>query len=133
MTENPNGPEQFGQGGFDMNALLEQAQQMQEQLMSAQASLAQAELEGTVAGGAVSVKLSGTSDLLGVSIAAGSFAGDDADDLTDLGDLIVAAWRDAKSQVDAKAAEALGPLAGGGLGGGGFGGAGGDSLPGLGF
>ena len=38
---------------------------------------------------------------------------DDADSLTDLGDLVVAAYRDGKAQVDALAAQALGPLAGG--------------------
>lgn len=132
MTENPFGAEQFGQGGFDMNALLEQAQQMQEQLMSAQAKLAETEVEGTAGSGAVTVKLTGSGDLQAVDIKAGSFAGDDADDLADLGDLVVAAWRDAKAKVDALAAETLGPLAGGGGGLGGAGG-GGDSLPGLGF
>ncbi|QIX28279.1 YbaB/EbfC family nucleoid-associated protein [Nocardioides sp. JQ2195] len=131
MTENPFGAEQFGQGGFDMNALLQQAQQMQEQLVSAQAKLAEAEVEGSAGSGVVTVRLSGAGDLQGVDIKAGSFAGDDADDLADLGDLVVAAWRDAKAKVDALAAETLGPLAGGG----GLGGAGGggDSLPGLGF
>lgn len=131
MTENPFGAEQFGQGGFDMNALLQQAQQMQEQLVSAQAQLAEAQVEGSAGSGVVTVKLSGAGDLQGVDIKAGSFAGDDADDLADLGDLVVAAWRDAKAKVDALAAETLGPLAGGG----GLGGAGGggDSLPGLGF
>ena len=115
MTQNPFG----GEGGFDMNALLQQAQQMQEQLMSAQARLAEAEVEGTVAGGAVTVTVSGTGDLLGVQIRAGEINGSDADDLSDLGDMIVAAYRDAKAQADAMASEALGPLAGGmgGLGG----------------
>ncbi|KRF16521.1 nucleoid-associated protein [Nocardioides sp. Soil797] len=130
MTENPFGAEQFGQGGFDMNALLQQAQQMQEQLVNAQAQLAETEVEGSAGSGAVTIKLSGAGDLQAVNIKAGSFAGDDADDLADLGDLVVAAWRDAKAKVDALAAETLGPLAGGG----GLGGAGGgDSLPGLGF
>ena len=36
-------------------------------------------------------------------------------ELADLGDLVVAAYRDAKSQVDALASQALGPLAGGGF------------------
>jgi DNA-binding YbaB/EbfC family protein len=94
MTQNPFG----GEGGFDMNALLQQAQQMQEQLMSAQARLAEAEVEGTVAGGAVTVTVSGTGDLLGVQIRAGEIDGSDADDLSDLGDMIVAAWRDAKAR-----------------------------------
>ncbi|MDT0200507.1 YbaB/EbfC family nucleoid-associated protein [Nocardioides sp. AE5] len=129
MTQNPFG----GEGGFDMNALLQQAQQMQEQLMGAQARLAEAEVEGTVAGGAVTVKLSGAGDLLGVDIKAGGFDGNDADDLSDLGDMIVAAWRDAKGRADALAAETLGPLAGG-LGGGGLGGGlPGGGLPGAGI
>ena len=37
------------------------------------------------------------------------------DVLTDLGDLVVAAYRDAKARVDELASQALGPLAGGGL------------------
>ena len=110
MSQNPF--EALGGGGFDMNALLQQAQQMQEQLMSAQARLEEAEVEGSVAGGAVTVKVSGTGDLLGVSIR-GGFDADDADDLADLGDMIVAAWRDAKANADALAGEQLGPLAGG--------------------
>ena len=109
MTQTPFG----GEGGFDMNALLQQAQQMQEQLMSAQARLAEAEVEGTVAGGAVTVTVSGTGDLLGVQIRAGEINGSDVDDLSDLGDMIVAAWRDAKARADALAGEQLGPLTGG--------------------
>lgn len=131
MTQNPFGG---GEGGFDMNALLEQAQKMQEQLMAAQASLEEAEVEGTVAGGAVTVKLSGGGDLRSVDIRAGGFDGNDADDLSDLGDLVVAAWRDAKSKADALAAETLGPLAGGGMPGAGGGlPGGGGGLPGLGM
>ena len=40
---------------------------------------------------------------------------DSADDLADLGDMIVAAYRDAKSQAESLASGTLGPLAGGGL------------------
>jgi len=108
MTQNP-----FGEGGFDMNALLQQAQQMQEQLLSAQARLAESEVEGTVAGGQVTVTVNGTGDLLGVKIRTGGFDPDSADDMADLGDMIVAAWRDAKARADALATEAMGPLAGG--------------------
>ena len=121
MTQNPFG----GEGGLDMGALLQQAQQMQQQLMEAQASLAEAEVEGTVAGGAVAVTITGAGELRDVRIAAGSF---DVDDLTDLGDLVVAAFRDAKAKADALAQEKLGPVAGG------LGGAGGQvpgGLPGM--
>ncbi|RLV48212.1 YbaB/EbfC family nucleoid-associated protein [Nocardioides mangrovicus] len=115
MSENP-----FGEG-FDMNSLLQQAQQMQASLVAAQEELAQARVEGT-AGGLVSVTVSGTGDLVGVDIKAGSFDPADADSLADLGDLVVAAYRDAKAKADAEAAEKMGPLAGGlgGMGGGGL-------------
>lgn len=111
-----------GGGGFDMNALLQQAQQMQERLEDAQAQLAETTVEGTVGGGIVSVTLNGVGELVGVSIKEGGFDGSSPDDLADLGDLIVAAYRDAKGRADQLASQTLGPLAGG-LGGG---------LPGLG-
>ena len=100
-----------GAGGFDMGALLHQAQQMQEQLQQAQEELAETTVDGTVADGAVTVRLNGVGELLGVEIKAGQFDGSDADDLTDLGDMLVAAYRDAKAQADALAGERLGPFA----------------------
>ena len=129
MTENP-----FGEG-FDMNALLQQAQAMQEQLVSAQAELAEASVDGTVGGGLVTVTVNGTGELTRVQVKTGSFDPDDADSLSDLGDLVVAAYRDAKAGADALAAEKLGPMAGGlgapGDGPGGMGGAPGGGAPGL--
>ena len=113
MTQNPF--DALGGGGFDMNALLQQAQQMQEQLASAQQQLVDTIVDGTVAGGAVTVQVNGIGEVLGVAIRAGGFDGNDPDDLSDLGDMIVAAYRDAKSRADALASEALGPLAGGGM------------------
>lgn len=111
MTEQTN---PFGEGGFDMNALLQQAQEMQQQVMTAQAQLAEATVDGTVADGLVTVTVNGTGDLLKVGIKKGSF---DPDETEDLEDLIVAAYRDAKAKADALASQTLGPLAGG-LGGG---------------
>ena len=111
MSQNPF--EALGGGGFDMNALLQQAQQMQEQLASAQARLAESTVDGTVAGGAVTATVNGVGELVGIEIKAGGFDGSDPDDLADLADMIVAAYRDAKAQADALASEALGPLAGG--------------------
>ena len=114
MTQNPFEALGGGEGGFDMSALLQQAQQMQEQLVAAQQQLAETTVDGTVAGGAVTVTLTGAGELTGVEIKAGGFDGNDADDLADLSDMIVAAYREAKAQADALAGEALGPLAGGG-------------------
>ena len=112
--DNPGADNPFGGGGFDLNALMEQAQQMQAQLQEAQERLADARVEGTVAGGAVTVAVNGVGELVAVDIKAGGFDGSDPDDLSDLGDMIVAAYRDAKAQADTMASEALGPLAGGG-------------------
>jgi DNA-binding YbaB/EbfC family protein len=102
-----------GGGGFDLEGLLQQAQQMQDQLEGAQKRLAEARVEGSVAGGAVSVTVNGVGELQDVSIRPGGFDGDSESDLADLADLIVAAYRDAKAQADDLAAGALGPLAGG--------------------
>src|SRR3954464_2450634 len=119
MSDNPfeslGGPG----GGFDFQGLLQQAQQMQEQLENAQNQLADARVDGTVAGGSVVCTGNGIGELVEVKIRAGGFDGSSDDDLSDLGDLIVAAYRDAKSQADSLAAGALGPLSGGipGLGG----------------
>ncbi|NUR06148.1 MAG: YbaB/EbfC family nucleoid-associated protein [Nocardioidaceae bacterium] len=104
--QNPFG----GAGGFDLNALLQQAQQMQEQMVSAQQELADATVDGTVGDGLVTVTVNGTGELVGVRIRKDSF---DPSEPEDLEDLLVAAYRDAKARADALAAERLGPLAGG--------------------
>ena len=91
-------------GGFDLNAMLEQAQQMQSQLVAAQEELAATTVEGTAGG--VSVTLTGTGELTAVDLSVGG-------DLDDLADLVVAAYRDAKARADELAQQALGPLAGG--------------------
>ena len=98
-------------GGFDLGAMLEQAQAMQSQLMGAQAELAARTVDGSAGG--VHVTVSGTGELVGVRFTPGTFDSDDEESLTDLGDLVVAAFRDAKAKADAMAAQALGPLAGG--------------------
>ena len=118
MTDNPF--EGLGtEGGFDLQGLLQQAQKMQEQLESAQERLADARVDGTAGGGAVTVTVNGIGELQAVTIKPGTFDGSSDDDLSDLGDLVVAAYRDAKAQADTLASSALGPLSGGmpGLGG----------------
>jgi hypothetical protein len=126
MTQSQN---PFGEGGFDMNALLQQAQQMQEQMMSAQQELADATVEGTVGDGLVSVTVNGTGELVRVKIRPDSF---DPAHTEDLEDMIIAAYRDAKTKAEAMATDKLGPLTAGlgGLAGpeGGFGDGPGDAL-----
>lgn len=102
-------------GGLDLGAMLEQAQQMQQRLTSAQAELAEERIEGSAGG--VTVTLTGLGELTGVTVRPGTFDGADEESLADLGDLVVAAFRDAKATADAAAAQALGPLTGGLAGG----------------
>jgi DNA-binding YbaB/EbfC family protein len=108
MTDNPF-EALGGAGGFDLEGLLAQAQQMQAQLESAQERLADARVDGSAGGGAVSVTVNGIGELQAVTIRSGSFDGTSDDDL---GDLVVAAYRDAKAQADSIAGEALSPLPG---------------------
>ncbi len=103
MSENPF-------GGLDLNALMQQAQAVQQQVVAAQQELAERTVDGTVGDGLVSVTVNGNGDLVGVKIRANSF---DPADTEDLEDLIVAAYRDARARADAMAAQALDPLAGG--------------------
>ena len=122
----------FGEGGFDMNNLLQQAQAMQEQLMSAQQQLEHERVEGTV--GSVTVTVTGTGELTGVQIDAGYHDAQDEESLADLGDMIVAAYRVARSEAESIAQQAMNPLAGLGdaLGGGDLGALfGGDAGPGA--
>ena len=107
MTENQN---PFGDGGFDINALLQQAQQMQEQMAAAQHELAEATVDGTVGDGLVTVTVNGTGELIGVKIRKDSF---DPAETEDVEDRCVGAYRAAAARAQALVAEKMGPLAGG--------------------
>ena len=52
----------------NMQQLMKQAQQMQQQLMAAQAELAETEVEGSAGGGLVSAKMTGAGELLSLTI-----------------------------------------------------------------
>ena len=102
----------------DMNALLKQAQQMQQQLMEAQAAAAEQVYEGQSGGGAVKLRVTGGMDFQSVEI---DPAAVDPDDVEMLQDLVLAAVRDAVGKVDAGSRAVLGDLGDvgelGGLGG----------------
>jgi len=117
-----------GAGGFDMSDLLAQAQAMQNQLMEAQANLESQEIEGSAGGGLVTALVSGTGELLSLTIKQEAV---DPDDTETLADLVVAAVRDASENAKEVAARAMGPLAGGipGFGSEGPGFGGGSSAP----
>ena len=85
---------------FDMNALLQQAQQMGEQLMAAQEQAAAAQYEGQAGGGAVKITVSGAFEFSRVSISPTAV---DPDDVEMLEDLVLAALNDAVAQIGAAA------------------------------
>ena len=93
-----------------MSALMQQAAQMQAQLMAAQQQLAEAELTGSAGGGLVRVTMTGSGEITAVTIDPKVV---DPDDVESLQDLIVAAIRDGKRQAEELASDAMGPLAGG--------------------
>ena len=76
----------------NMQAMMQQAQKMQERL---QAEIAQIRVEGTAGGGMVSVKMDGGKKLLGVKIDP-----EVAGDVEMLQDLLVAACNEAARKVD---------------------------------
>jgi len=93
-----------------MQQLMKQAQQMQQQLMAAQAELAEAQVEGSAGGGLVTATMTGGGDLVSLTIDPKAV---DPDDVETLQDLVVAAVRDASRAAQDLAQETMGPLAGG--------------------
>ena len=116
-------------GQMDMQQLLAAAQQMQDQLMSAQQELADAEVEGTAGGGLVKVRVNGQGDLVDLTISPAAIdTTDPAETAETVADLVLAAVRDAYHAAAELQQEKMGPLAAG-LGG--LGGPGPSGLPGL--
>lgn len=116
-----------GPGGFDVNALLKQAQQMQADMAKAQEQLAAEEVEASAGGGMVKVKMSGDLKLKEIVIDPEAI---DPEDAELLADMVLAAVNEAIRSAQELATSKMGGITGGlgGLGGG-PGGAGG--LPGL--
>ncbi len=100
----------FGGGQPNMQQLMKQAQKMQQQLEAAQAELASTEVTGSAGGGLVTATVTGSGELLALSIDPKAV---DADDVETLQDLVVAAVRDANRAVAELAAEKMGPVTGG--------------------
>jgi DNA-binding YbaB/EbfC family protein len=102
---------------FDVNKLLQQAQQMQEQMQRMQEEAAKETAQSSVGGGLVKVTANGAGEILAVEISTEAI---DPDDPEGLGDLILAgvneALRSARAAVDAKAEQMASELGLGGLG-----------------
>lgn len=110
-------------GQFDVQAIMQQAQQMQQQVLAVQAELAETEVIGQAGNGLVQVTMTATAEVRGVRIDPKVV---DPDDVDTLQDLLVGAIHDAARAAQELQAEKMGPLTGA-LGGG----MGGLSLPGM--
>ena len=123
MTRLPQG----GAGGFDLNALMKQAQQMQAEMAEAQEKLKDEVVDASAGGGMVKVKMSGDLRLLEIAIDPEAI---DPEDPELLQDMVLASVNEAIRAAQELAASKMGGVAG--LGGGaGAGGLGGLGLPGM--
>ncbi len=112
-------------GGFDVNALMKQAQQMQAEMMQAQEQLKEEVVDASAGGGMVKVKMSGDLVLREISIDPEAIDPEDADMLADM---VQAAVNEALRAAQELAASKMGGITGGMGGPGGMGGLG---LPGA--
>jgi DNA-binding YbaB/EbfC family protein len=95
-----------GFGRPDMNALMRQAQKMQEDMKAKQAELEAAEYTGSASGEMVTVKMNGKHEVLAITIKPEAV---DPDDIEMLEDLVAATVK----QVDETAEAEMGKLTGG--------------------
>jgi len=94
---------------FDVNALLQQAMAMQQQLADAQQQAAAAEVKGSAGGGSVTVTMTGAGEVTAVHIDPDVV---DPNDVEMLEDLVLAAFHDAARRAAELQQTALGGLAG---------------------
>jgi DNA-binding YbaB/EbfC family protein len=89
----------------NMQAMMQQAQKMQEKL---QAEIALIRVDGTAGGGMVTIRMDGHKNVLGVKIDA-----EVAGDVEMLQDLVLAASNDAAKKVDEESQKKMGGMLGG--------------------
>lgn len=90
--------------------LQKMAREMQANMEKAQRELADATVQGTAGGGAVTVVMTGTQELRGVTIAKDAV---DPEDVETLQDLVLTAFNDALARSKDLAAQRLGGVTGG--------------------
>ena len=113
-------PQGMGGGPSNMQAMLKQAQKMQEDMAAKQDELDAREYDISAGGGVVNVKINGKKEILSVKLAPEIV---DPDDIETLEDLVVAAVNEAIKKVESTAAAEMQSITGNvGLGGMGLGG-----------
>ena len=92
-----NIPKGMGGGPQNMNAMLRQAQKMQEEMEALQADLDEREYDVFAGGGVVNVKINGKKEILSIGIEPEIV---DPDDIETLSDILVAAVNEAIKRVE---------------------------------
>ena len=99
-----------GFGGGNMNNLMKQAQAMQKKMQDMQKEIESAEFEASAGGGAVTVRVSGKKEILGINIKKEVV---DPDDVEMLEDLVLSAVNEALRKADEETESKMGKLTGG--------------------
>ena len=95
---------------MNIQGIMKQAQMMQKRMEEEQAKLAQEEVEGSSGGGMVKITLNGKFEMKKIALDKNLIDPEDAEVLEDL---IVAAYNDAKSKIDAKMQDSMNAMTGG--------------------
>ena len=90
-------PKGMGGGPQNMNAMIKQAQKMQEDMEAKQAELEEREYDISAGGGVVGVKINGKKEILSIDIKPEIV---DPDDIETLSDILVAAVNEAIKRVE---------------------------------
>ena len=96
-------------GGGNMNAMLKQAQKMQEDMAAKQEELDAREYDISAGGGVVNVKINGKKEILAIDLSPEIV---DPDDIETLSDILVAAVNEAIKRVEDTNSEELGKITG---------------------
>lgn len=102
-------PQGQGGGPSNMQAMLKQAQKMQEDMAAMQEELEAREYDVSAGGGVVNVKINGKKEILSVKISPEVV---DPDDIETLEDLIVAAVNEAVKKVEAVSSQEMQKITG---------------------
>ena len=104
-----NIPKGMGGGPQNMQAMLSQAQKMQEDMAAKQEELDAREYDISAGGGVVSVKINGKKEILAIDLKPEIV---DPDDIETLSDILVAAVNEAIKRVEDTNAEEMGKITG---------------------
>ena len=105
-----NIPKGMGGGPQNMQAMLRQAQKMQEDMAAKQEELDAREYDISAGGGVVNVKINGKKEILAIDLKPEIV---DPDDIETLSDILVAAVNEAIKRVEDTNSEEMGKITGG--------------------